>query len=69
MEFLLSGFTYHIIEWNMSVYSFIGTCKMNLMKSLSNIQRALDHSASSRLLQLECDVRDELENLFDHGKS
>lgn len=62
----LSNFTSHVKEWSRFVYDFIGTCKGYLMKSLSNIQRALEQLASSCLLQLEIGVHDELENLLDH---
>lgn len=36
------------------------------MKDLSNAQRALDYSNSDNLIQIEADLRDELENLLDH---
>ncbi|KAH1090723.1 hypothetical protein J1N35_017980 [Gossypium stocksii] len=36
------------------------------MRSLSNIQKAIDHSPSSQLTQKEVEVRDELENVLDH---
>lgn len=61
----LSKFTSHIKEWNKSIYYFIGTRKKRLMKSLLHIQSALERSSSYRLMQLESDVRDELENLLD----
>ncbi|MBA0853840.1 hypothetical protein Goshw_022641 [Gossypium schwendimanii] len=45
----LTAFTSHVKEWNMSVYGFIGPCKRHIMKSLSSIQKALDHLTSNRL--------------------
>ncbi|KAA3473212.1 LINE-1 reverse transcriptase isogeny [Gossypium australe] len=49
--------------------SFVkGSHKRLLIRSLSNIQKALDHSTSFRLIQLKIDVRDELENLLNHKK-
>lgn len=66
MALSLSDFTSHVKEWNRFVYNFIGSRKKNLMKSLLNIQRALDQSNCSRLIQLEVDIRDQLENLLDH---
>lgn len=62
----LSNFTSQVKEWNRSVYEFTGSRKKTLIKSLLNIQKALDKSNSDRLIQLEEDVRDELENLLDH---
>lgn len=50
MASLLSNFTSHVKEWNRSVYGFIGARKKTLMKSLLNIQKALDKSTSNRLI-------------------
>lgn len=36
------------------------------MNSLANIQKSLDHSTSSKLVQLETTIQDELENPLDH---
>ncbi|KAH1108227.1 hypothetical protein J1N35_011995 [Gossypium stocksii] len=36
------------------------------MRSLHNIQKALDHSDSSHLAQKEIDIHDELENMLNH---
>lgn len=66
MTLSLSDFSTHIKEWNRSVYGFLVTCKRNLMKSLLNIQQALDHSHFSRLQQLEIAVRNDLEIVLDH---
>lgn len=66
MAHSLSEFTSHVKKWNRFIYGIIVTHKRNLMKSLLNIQGALDRSSSSRLMQLESEVRDELENLLDY---
>ncbi|KAA3465509.1 tyrosine decarboxylase 1-like [Gossypium australe] len=50
----------------MNVYGFLGARKRILMRSLNNIQKAIDHFPSSQLTQKELEVRDELENVLDH---
>ncbi|TYJ04417.1 hypothetical protein E1A91_A12G090900v1, partial [Gossypium mustelinum] len=62
----LSDFTSHVKDWNRSVYEFLGTCKRYIMRSLSNIQKAMDCSSSSRMVDLEMEVRNELENVLNH---
>ncbi|KAH1056166.1 hypothetical protein J1N35_034231 [Gossypium stocksii] len=44
----LSDFTVHVKEWNQSVYGYIGTRKRQLLRSLANIQKAMDQSPSKR---------------------
>ncbi|KAK5775605.1 hypothetical protein PVK06_043512 [Gossypium arboreum] len=62
----LSDFTSHVKDWNRSIYEFLGTCKRYIMRSLSNIQKAMDWSSSSRMVDLEMEVRNELENVLNH---
>ncbi|KAH1048009.1 hypothetical protein J1N35_038793 [Gossypium stocksii] len=62
----LLDFTSHVKDWNRSVYGFIGTRKRQLLRSLGNFQKAMDWSSSSRLAELEMEVRDELENVLNH---
>ncbi|KAA3478521.1 reverse transcriptase [Gossypium australe] len=62
----LSEFTSHVKEWNRYTYGHIGTRKKQLLKSLGSIQKAMDHSNSRRLANLEMEVRDELETVLNH---
>ncbi|KAH1047107.1 hypothetical protein J1N35_037891 [Gossypium stocksii] len=40
--------------------------KRHFMRSLGNIQKAMDQSTSRRLIKLEMEVRDELESVLNH---
>lgn len=62
----LSDFTSHVKNWNRSVYGFIGTRKIQLLRLLGNIQKASDQSNFRRLVNLELEVRDELESVLNH---
>ncbi|XP_052886977.1 uncharacterized protein LOC128295438 [Gossypium arboreum] len=62
----LSDFTSHVKNWNKFVYGFIGMRKRQLLRSLGNIQKAMDQSNSRRLVNLEMEVRDELESVLNH---
>ncbi|MBA0709141.1 hypothetical protein Golax_024201 [Gossypium laxum] len=66
MDDSLSNFTSHVKEWNRSVYGSIGTCKRQLMRSLISIQKAMDRLTSNSLVNLEMEVRDELESVLNH---
>ncbi|KAK5832532.1 hypothetical protein PVK06_016334 [Gossypium arboreum] len=69
LELRVSGFWIHRASFYLakrSVYGFLGTHKRYLMKSFGNIQKAMDWSSSSRLVDLEIGVRDELENVLNH---
>ncbi|KAA3476668.1 reverse transcriptase [Gossypium australe] len=57
----LNRFTVHTKEWNKKVYRFLGSRKRKLMRSLNNIQKALDHTDSRFLAKKEMEIRDELE--------
>ncbi|KAK5772658.1 hypothetical protein PVK06_048951 [Gossypium arboreum] len=62
----LNNFTSDIKIWNRNVYGFLNSRKRTFLRSLNNIQKAIDHSPSSLLSQKELEVRDELENVLDH---
>lgn len=62
----LNNCTFSVKDWSRNVYGFLGTRKRNLMRSLNNIQKALEHSGSAHLAKKEMEVRDELENVLDH---
>ncbi|KAH1073282.1 hypothetical protein J1N35_025610 [Gossypium stocksii] len=62
----LSDFTSHVKDWNRSTYGFIRARKKHLMKSLGNIQNAMEWSSSNRLADLELEVREELECVLNH---
>ncbi|KAA3475693.1 Retrovirus-related Pol polyprotein LINE-1 [Gossypium australe] len=66
MAVSLAEFTSHVKDWNRSTYGYIGTRKRQLLKSIGTIQKAMDQSSSSRLVNLEMEVRDELENVLNH---
>ncbi|MBA0785623.1 hypothetical protein Gotri_027036 [Gossypium trilobum] len=62
----LNNFTSFAKDWNRNIYGFLGTRKRNLMRSLNNIQKTLEHSSSTYLSGKELEIRDELENVLDH---
>ncbi|KAA3460139.1 reverse transcriptase [Gossypium australe] len=62
----LSEFTSHVKDWNRHTYGYIDTRKKKLLRSLGKIQEAMDQSTSGRLVNLEMEVRDELENVLNH---
>ncbi|KAH1091471.1 hypothetical protein J1N35_018728 [Gossypium stocksii] len=62
----LSDFASHAKVWNRSVYGFIGARKKYLLRSLGNIQKAMDWSSFRRLIDLELEIQDELENVLNH---
>ncbi|MBA0817458.1 hypothetical protein Gohar_021897, partial [Gossypium harknessii] len=62
----LNNFTSFAKEWNRNIYGFLGTRKRNLMRSLNNIQKTLEHSSSTYLAEKELEIQDELENVLDH---
>ncbi|KAA3486878.1 LINE-1 reverse transcriptase isogeny [Gossypium australe] len=62
----LNNFTAFVKDWNRDVYGFLGNRKRKLMRSLNNIQRALELSTSTHLVKKEREIRDELENVLDH---
>ncbi|KAA3453503.1 reverse transcriptase [Gossypium australe] len=66
MAVSLSEFTSHVKDWDRDTYGYIGTRKRQLLRSLGNIQKAMDQSTSRRLANLEVEVRDELENVLNH---
>ncbi|KAA3464883.1 reverse transcriptase [Gossypium australe] len=49
----LNRFTVHAKEWNKKVYGFLGSRKRQLMRSLNNIQKTLDHTDSRFLTKKE----------------
>ncbi|KAA3469259.1 LINE-1 reverse transcriptase isogeny [Gossypium australe] len=62
----LADFTSHVKAWNRYTYGYIGTRKRQLLKSIGSIQKAMEHSSSSSLANLEMEARDELENVLNH---
>ncbi|MBA0818914.1 hypothetical protein Gohar_025516 [Gossypium harknessii] len=62
----LNNFTFFAKDWNRNIYGFLGTRKRNLMRSLNNIQKTLEHFSSTYLAGKELEIRDELENVLDH---
>ncbi|KAH1039675.1 hypothetical protein J1N35_041418 [Gossypium stocksii] len=62
----LNNFTSYAKDWNKNIYGFLGSSKQHLMRSLNNIQKALDHSDSSFLAKQEMKIQDELENVLNH---
>ncbi|KAA3472023.1 reverse transcriptase [Gossypium australe] len=62
----LNNFTAFVKDWNRDVYGFLGNKKRKLMRSLNNIQKALEISDSDHLIKKERETRDELENVLDH---
>ncbi|KAA3454599.1 Retrovirus-related Pol polyprotein LINE-1 [Gossypium australe] len=49
-------------DWNRDVYGLLGNRKRSLMRSLNNIQKALEISTSNHLIKKEEKIQDELEN-------
>ncbi|KAA3460632.1 Retrovirus-related Pol polyprotein LINE-1 [Gossypium australe] len=62
----LINFTSLVKDWNRDVYGFLGNRKRSLMRSLNNIQKALEISTSNHLIKKEEEIRDVLENVLDH---
>ncbi|MBA0871043.1 hypothetical protein Goshw_020552 [Gossypium schwendimanii] len=62
----LTDFTSYIKDWNRNVYGFLGSYKRYLIRKLSMVQIALDHSNSSHLVQQEMEIPDEFENVLKH---
>ncbi|MBA0845023.1 hypothetical protein Goarm_005853, partial [Gossypium armourianum] len=62
----LNNFTFFAKDWNRNIYGFLGTRKRNIMRSLNNIQKTLEHSSSTYLAGKELEIRDVLENVLDH---
>ncbi|KAA3474645.1 reverse transcriptase [Gossypium australe] len=62
----LNNFTNFVKEWNRDVYGFLGDRKRKLMRSLNNIQKALERCTSNHLIKKEKEIRDELESVLDH---
>ncbi|KAH1039642.1 hypothetical protein J1N35_041385 [Gossypium stocksii] len=66
MAITLFEFTLHVKEWNKSVYGFIGTRKRKNLRSFEDIQKAIEYSSFRRLVNLEMEIRDELESVLNH---
>lgn len=66
LEGTLNDFTAAARKWNLEVFGNILKMKRNLLSRISGIQKCLENYYSKKLVDLEKDLRAELENVLDN---
>ncbi|KAE8704478.1 hypothetical protein F3Y22_tig00110450pilonHSYRG00264 [Hibiscus syriacus] len=61
----ISSFQEKVREWNVKVFEHIGRKKKELLAQIRGIDRVMKDTQSKRLLNLECQLRTELDEIYE----